>query len=968
MKLSAIYANGLLKSCKIIDVNICGSIMDSTNLTLNEIDRMLSQAMLDIQKLCSCTVCSKMIVGCAFRNSLAGLAAFLLCVKNDWVYVPLDRTVCFNALQSTLLKLNATFLFRENFFEISKTAMRYVGSVFEGKIHIYQISHVIKLNCDSDWLDNLAYIISTSGTTGLRKHVLVSHEAILSNVNSIIRKMGLVEDEVIAQNTSYLFDPCFIEILSWLVIGCTLLIYPDEFQLNAEKFNQLVVGFGATFLQTTPSSLSLWGAGKVGKCLLSDGTPLRHLALGGERFAYSLLSGKSPGNQTRIYNLYGLTEMSCWATMADVTLLENDLVESPAPTVHGSNQLQHFSGPGACIGQPMDETELDFQPCSSSDKQFSLTLRSSKRLCAILLNDMSLREFYQANESLFPSETVVETRDLFENVNGEWHFAGRMDNEIKLLGRRFNLDHLKELVVNYKDPQLEWAPFANAAAMLYNNRIHCFLQPNDSRLLKGDAERASMEKNLRLHLLRQIPEIFVPQNWVLMPSLPCNVNGKVDNKLLLDFLKCQNTAKDSSSTKGVTDEKSEAMQQKFLSLLVEALPSTASEGDNSIDMSRGFLSNEGTSLKAYYVVCQLFSKSKRSEVVENVLLGFLLADVSLGFIQASLVSIIASEADSPEQMHKSLKSEVQENPLGSESLPCPRETWTVDMELCVDAGCVSDSKEQTVFIDSVAYCCSYDSCIYALDFRAKIPLWTCKLSSAITSSPAVSYDQEIPEKESADKNAYSRFVFCGDLSGCLVKVASSTGHVLETRSLNKPVFADLLLLKNESCLLVCQVDGTILLLSTSNLDLKWKLNVENKVANLFSRPLLMEKRDFIFISDSCGSVHILNLNGILVRTVDSESCSKLGNPVLLERATIWDGKTEIKTESKTFPALRSQTSVIFASSDGTFFILEESDEFEHKNVLLNLNIDVFAPISLFCKSSFLLFGSRNDKLHCFKLD
>ena len=67
------------------------------------------------------------------------------------------------------------------------------------------------------------------------------------------------------------------------------------------------------------------------------------------------------------------------------------------------------------------------------------------------------------------------------------------------------------------------------------------------------------------------------------------------------------------------------------------------------------------------------------------------------------MSIIASEADSPEQMHKSLKSEVQENPLGSESLPCPRETWTVDMELCVDAGCVSDSKEQTVFIGKVIF-------------------------------------------------------------------------------------------------------------------------------------------------------------------------------------------------------------------------------------------------------------------------
>ena len=59
--------------------------------------------------------------------------------------------------------------------------------------------------------------------------------------------------------------------------------------------------------------------------LLGPNSDLRVLVVGGERCpAGSVLrSWKADGNKTRLINIYGVTEVSCWATWYEIT--RNDL-------------------------------------------------------------------------------------------------------------------------------------------------------------------------------------------------------------------------------------------------------------------------------------------------------------------------------------------------------------------------------------------------------------------------------------------------------------------------------------------------------------------------------------------------------------------------------------------------------------------------------------------------------------------
>ena len=59
----------------------------------------------------------------------------------------------------------------------------------------------------------------------------------------------------------------------------------------------------------------------MSKSLLGPYTKLRLLVIGGERCPSSsmLRSWKADGNKTRLINIYGVTEVSCWASWYEIT-------------------------------------------------------------------------------------------------------------------------------------------------------------------------------------------------------------------------------------------------------------------------------------------------------------------------------------------------------------------------------------------------------------------------------------------------------------------------------------------------------------------------------------------------------------------------------------------------------------------------------------------------------------------------
>lgn len=76
-----------------------------------------------------------------------------------------------------------------------------------------------------------------------------------------------------------------------------------------------------TVLQITPSLLfHMWSTEHLKKTILDKDSQLRILLLGGEPFpnAKLLFKASHPENMTRFFNIYGITEISCWSSVNEI--------------------------------------------------------------------------------------------------------------------------------------------------------------------------------------------------------------------------------------------------------------------------------------------------------------------------------------------------------------------------------------------------------------------------------------------------------------------------------------------------------------------------------------------------------------------------------------------------------------------------------------------------------------------------
>lgn len=124
-----------------------------------------------------------------------------------------------------------------------------------------------------------------------------------------------------------------IELFLAISTGAKLLIVPHTTHINPKKLmsalfpNPPCFYTGVTFLQMPPSVFLRYSAEDVD--FIFNKSTLRILALGGEEFPNTLLNIRR--SNLKIYNLYGITEVSCWATAMEI--------ENGAFEIHLGNAL-----------------------------------------------------------------------------------------------------------------------------------------------------------------------------------------------------------------------------------------------------------------------------------------------------------------------------------------------------------------------------------------------------------------------------------------------------------------------------------------------------------------------------------------------------------------------------------------------------------------------------------------------------
>ncbi|KAA0021551.1 non-ribosomal peptide synthetase [Antrihabitans cavernicola] len=157
---------------------------------------------------------------------------------------------------------------------------------------------------------NLAYVIYSSGSTGIPKGVLVSHEAIAEHMAGLREEFALAADDRLLQTSSIGFDASLLEIFHTLAGGAQLIVPKADAARDYPYIAELIVAQRATVVHMVPSMLRTFLLlSKVNQWLT-----VRHIPVGGEPLPGEVADRLATVCDAALSNNYGPTEAIVSAT------------------------------------------------------------------------------------------------------------------------------------------------------------------------------------------------------------------------------------------------------------------------------------------------------------------------------------------------------------------------------------------------------------------------------------------------------------------------------------------------------------------------------------------------------------------------------------------------------------------------------------------------------------------------------
>jgi amino acid adenylation domain-containing protein len=354
-------------------------------------------------------------------------------------------------------------------------------------------------------LDDVAYVMFTSGSTGEPKGVAVSHRALANYTASIVGDLGLIRDDRLGMISSLAADLGHTSLFPALALGATLNLFPDTAASNPSAFASWMAAHPVDVLKIVPSHFLALADQPSGLGPL----PRRVLVFGGESTPISLARRVSAAG-CRVFNHYGPTE----TTIGVMTHAYADADEARSATLPLSRVIANvsvhlMSEDGAPVPDGMPGEVVIAGACVSEG----------------YVNDApKTRERFV---TLATGERAYRTGDIARPLaQGGLLLLGRDDGQVGLHGYRIELgqiEHAARAVPGVaRAIALADAPGERATAI----GVWVVPQPNASldtpRLLAALSER--------------LPRHMLPSRAFVLDALPVTANGKVDAKALRAML------------------------------------------------------------------------------------------------------------------------------------------------------------------------------------------------------------------------------------------------------------------------------------------------------------------------------------------------------------------------------------------------------------------------------------------------
>ncbi|SET05102.1 amino acid adenylation domain-containing protein [[Clostridium] polysaccharolyticum] len=437
--------------------------------------------------------CESKLVGIFMQRTVNMLAVMVGILKTGKAYVAIDPSYPDERVQIILESSGLDVLIVDEETKDIQVKSVHKINVNEVDKHCDIKEYLVTTGIDKE---DLAYLLYTSGSTGVPKGVMIQHQSICNLREAMLDYVPMEPGMHIFSMTRIVFDVFVVESIIALSYGMTIYLTTGKELHNPRLLGRRLKVYPIDMIQMTPSTVRYLASCDESLSCLKN---VKYILVAGEAFPINLLVRMRENTNAKIYNFYGPTEATVYSLAGEVTGCHK-IVDIGVP-------LRNF------------EAYLLDEKMKISDKG------------ELYLGGVGLAKGYWQQEELTKQRFVkmpeisanylYRTGDLVERLpDGKYHYLRRIDNQVKINGFRIELGEIESVIQSIEG--------IKEVAVVVRKGKH-----DNSYLCAFYTQEHNVDENeIRNVILKRLPDYMLPAVFVKRNHFEISQNGKIDRKEL----------------------------------------------------------------------------------------------------------------------------------------------------------------------------------------------------------------------------------------------------------------------------------------------------------------------------------------------------------------------------------------------------------------------------------------------------